>query len=231
MTDIILGAQGLTKSYAQGGLTVTVLSDVDLTIARGERVALLGASGSGKTTLLQLLAALDQPTAGEVIIHGQVLGALTESARVQLRRDYLGFVFQFHHLLAEFTVLENVMIPLIIAGLAKKRASERAQFYLNAVGLGQKAHRTVATLSGGERQRVAIARALVTEPKCVLADEPTGNLDQETAHTIAELMDQLAAEFETSFFVVTHNLTLAERMDRILILENGQLQPYSKQSR
>lgn len=230
MTDIIVGAKGLTKSYEQGGSTITILSDVDLTIARGERVALLGASGSGKTTLLQMLAALDQPTAGEVIIHGRLLSGLTESARVQLRRDYLGFVFQFHHLLAEFTVLENVTIPLKIAGLSKKKADEKAQFYLNAVGLAQKAHQSVATLSGGERQRVAIARALVTEPKCVLADEPTGNLDQVTAHTIAELIDRLAAEFETSFFVVTHNLTLAERMDRILILENGQLQPHPKQS-
>ena len=230
MTDIIVGAKGLTKSYEQGGSTITILSDVDLTIARGERVALLGASGSGKTTLLQMLAALDQPTAGEVIIHGRLLSGLTESARVQLRRDYLGFVFQFHHLLAKFTVLENFTIPLKIAGLSKKKADEKAQFYLNAVGLAQKAHQSVATLSGGERQRVAIARALVTEPKCVLADEPTGNLDQVTAHTIAELIDRLAAEFETSFFVVTHNLTLAERMDRILILENGQLQPHPKQS-
>lgn len=219
-----LVAQGLSKTYHQGPEVVRVLNDINLHIGRGERVAIIGASGSGKSTLLNLLGGLDTPCSGEVIVLDQVINSLSERERGLLRNRSIGFVYQFHHLLPEFTALENVAMPLRIGKMAAKAANEQAMELLGRVGLKARAQHRPSELSGGERQRVAIARALVCRPECVLMDEPTGNLDRETANSIHELMKELNGELGTSFIVVTHDQALAREMDRQLLLNRGELQ-------
>jgi lipoprotein-releasing system ATP-binding protein len=224
----ILEAQGLRKLYRGGdGAPIEVLSDVDLAVARGEFVAIVGASGSGKSTLLHLLGALDTPTSGQVRLDGLVYGEQTAAALAEVRNRKIGFVFQFHHLLREFSALENVMMPLLIAGEAENSARSRAEELLAAVGLaGRMTHRP-SQLSGGEQQRAAVARALAADPRVVLADEPSGNLDHANSERLHELFARLAREFETALVVVTHNRLLAGRADRVLSLEGGRLVPLS----
>jgi lipoprotein-releasing system ATP-binding protein len=224
----ILEAQGLRKVYRGGdGAPIEVLSDVDLAVARGEFVAIVGASGSGKSTLLHLLGALDTPTSGQVRLDGLVYGEQTAAALAAVRNRKIGFVFQFHHLLREFSALENVMMPLLIAGEAERPARARAEELLAAVGLaGRMTHRP-SQLSGGEQQRAAVARALAADPRVVLADEPSGNLDHANSERLHELFARLAREFETALVVVTHNRLLASRADRVLSLEGGRLVPLS----
>jgi lipoprotein-releasing system ATP-binding protein len=224
----ILEAQGLRKLYRGGdGAPIEVLSDVDLAVARGEFVAIVGASGSGKSTLLHLLGALDTPTSGQVRLDGLVYGEQTAAALAAVRNRKIGFVFQFHHLLREFSALENVMMPLLIAGESESRARSRAEELLAAVGLaGRMTHRP-SQLSGGEQQRAAVARALAADPRVVLADEPSGNLDHANSERLHELFARLAREFETALVVVTHNRLLAGRADRVLSLDGGRLVPLS----
>lgn len=224
--ELMLECHRLSKVYTQGPEDVQVLEDVNLRVYAGERIAIVGTSGSGKTTLLNLLGGLDLPSSGEVHIAGMNLAAMNETQRGQMRNRYLGFVYQFHHLLGEFTALENVCMPLLIAGVDVRRAANRGKAILERVGLGHRLEHKPSELSGGERQRVAIARALVTEPRCVLLDEPTGNLDRHTAHEIHQLMAELNKQLATSFIVVTHDEEFARSLDKILLLRNGRLEPY-----
>jgi lipoprotein-releasing system ATP-binding protein len=221
VTTSILSARALRKQFRQGDVTLNVLNGVNLEIGRGERVAIIGVSGSGKTTLLQLLGGLDLPTGGSVSIQGLEMSSLSDAERGELRNRAVGFVYQFHHLLPEFTALENVAMPLLVRRMRAIEAREAAARLLERVGLSERLRHRPAQLSGGERQRAAVARALVTRPALVLADEPTGNLDGQNAAAVFALMLELNRELGTSLVVVTHDPRLAARMDRVLSLEGG----------
>lgn len=219
----VIHAENLGKTYSEGNLRTPVFDGLSLSVAKGETVAILGASGAGKSTLLHLLGGLDTPTAGEVYVAGQKMSALSDAARGALRNKSLGFVYQFHHLLPEFTALENVMLPVLLNGTDVRDAAQHAKALLESVGLGHRLAHKPGELSGGERQRAAVARALVNRPACVLGDEPTGNLDEKTAATVFELMLALNREHHTSLVLVTHARSLARRMDRVLELHEGKL--------
>lgn len=228
--DLALGLEcrNLTKVYQQGSIETSVLCDLNLAVKAGELVAIVGSSGCGKSTFLHLAGALDTPSAGEVFINGVDIHQLPEKQRAKFRNQHIGFIYQFHHLMMEFTAEENVAMPLLIRGDKPKSALAQAKAMLEQVGLGHRGHHRPAELSGGERQRVAIARALVTEPSLILADEPTGNLDFDTAEQIYQLLQALNKTVNTSFVIVTHDLTLAAKMDRQLRLDHGHLKPLER---
>ena len=221
--EVVLSCKRLTQSFSDGKARVDVFSDINFSVMRGEMVAIVGASGAGKSSLLHLLGGLDIPMQGHICIQGQRLDGLSEKKKCLLRNRQLGFIYQFHHLLGEFNALENVCMPLLIQGLTRTQAKKRASVYLEKVGLQHRLNHRIGELSGGERQRVAIARALVTRPACVLADEPTGNLDFQTAKQVFQLMMELNRELATSFIVVTHNQELSAQLDKQYLLEKGKL--------
>lgn len=223
--DVVIEATGLAKEYREGKLQTAVFSGLEMQVRRGEMIAIIGASGVGKSTLLHLLGGLDRPSAGEVKVVGQSMFSLSDAARGRLRNQSLGFIYQFHHLLPEFTALENVMMPVMIAGRSKQEAEQQARSLLVRVGLEARLEHKPGEMSGGERQRCAVARALVNRPACVLADEPTGNLDAKTAASVLELMRELNREIGTSLVIVTHDRSLAARCDRILVLDAAGLRP------
>lgn len=223
MSELVLQCQNLRKLFKDAGKPVEVFTDINLEVSKGETIAIVGRSGTGKSTLLQLMGGLDKATSGKVFINGTDFEKLDEKQRSKVRNSSLGFIYQFHHLLPEFTALENVCIPLVIAGNNIAKAQAKASQILEKAGLAERLTHKVSQLSGGERQRVAIARALVTEPDCVLADEPTGNLDGQTADQVFEMMLSLNREQGTSLVIVTHDLALANRMDKVYVLQNGVL--------
>ena len=223
MTETVLECRKVTRDFSEGGSTLQVLRGVDLAVRPAERVAIIGASGSGKTTLLQIMGGLDEPTAGEVLVHGSPMHGTSEAQKGELRNRYIGFVYQFHHLLPEFTAQENVAMPLLIRRETKPSAMEQSRALLDRVGLGERLTHKPGELSGGERQRAAVARALITRPQLVLADEPTGNLDAGNGEHVLGLMLELNREMQTSLVIVTHDHSIAGRMDRILVLEDGVL--------
>jgi lipoprotein-releasing system ATP-binding protein len=227
--NAVIRCHRLGKTYREGNLVTPVFSDLELSVAKGETVAIVGASGAGKSTLLHLLGGLDSPSSGEVYVAGQAMSSLSESTRGDLRNSALGFVYQFHHLLPEFSALENVMMPLLIRGQSAAKARGPAEALLQRVGLGHRLRHKPSELSGGERQRAAVARALVTRPACVLGDEPTGNLDEKTAAAVFELLLELNREVGTALVLVTHDRRLARRLDRTLELTDGRLQPLIEQ--
>ena len=222
-SGLVIQAEALAKTYAEGKMRTPVFDGLELAVQAGETVAIVGASGAGKSTLLHLLGGLDTPTSGEVYVTGQKMSALSDGARGQLRNRALGFIYQFHHLLPEFTALENVMMPVLLGGADVAIATQRAKALLGQVGLGHRIEHKPGELSGGERQRAAVARALVNQPACVLGDEPTGNLDEKTAATVFELMLELNRAQKTSLVLVTHDRRLARRLDRVLELHEGRL--------
>ena len=223
MSDALIRTRGLGKTYHDGHIALEVLRDVDFEVDAGERVAIIGASGSGKSTLLNCLGGLDEITSGEVSIDGRDVHAMSEAERGALRNRELGFIYQFHHLLPEFTALENVAMPLLIDGVDVKVAAERALSILDEVGLADRVEHKPGELSGGERQRAAIARALINEPRCILADEPTGNLDRQNAEQVMQIISSLNQHHSTSLIIVTHDMNIADMMDRKLILQDGKL--------
>ncbi len=220
----VIQCENIDKRFVDGALDTQVLNDISLTINSGDRLAIVGSSGSGKSTLLHLLGGLDTPTRGSVHIQGQDISTLSVSAASKMRNKTLGFVYQFHHLLPELSALENVALPLIIGGTKPKSAIEQAAVLLEKVGLGHRLKHKPSELSGGERQRAAIARALITNPACLLADEPTGNLDHHTAEQVFDLMLELNANLDTALVIVTHDISLANRMDKVLTLRDGSFQ-------
>ena len=226
MSDAVLQAEGLTRIYEQGGESLAVLNSVDVKINSGEIVALVGPSGSGKSTFLQTVGLLDQPTRGTITVGDKTISSMNDKTRTMTRREYIGFVYQFHYLLPEFTALENVVIPQMVAGIEKEKAEEKAKELLKSLKMDHRLDHRPAKLSGGEQQRVAIARALANDPKLLLADEPTGNLDPETSEVVFELLIGLVRSAGIGAVIATHNMQIAERMDRILELKGGKILSY-----